>query len=412
MHRILAVLLLLGLTAPPISAQTVLRDAGLEHALSELARPLLAVAGLQDPVRILVIDDARPNIFAANDRVIVLHAGLLRRLQTVDQARAVIAHEIAHIAEGHAPIRVGVSGHAATPAGFGVVLGAATASSDRVRAKILAHDRDAERSADARALRDIAAIGAPALSARRIMAGISRDLFRTGQGDLYASLHPDPGGLPARETTPQTGKPDDGDGADWLARARATASALTDAPRETLRDVGGRRDALSTLRAAIARHRQMDPSRALAGIGRLLAQNPSDAYLHALKGRFLLESGRAASAVESYRRAERLAPGDPLIRARLGRAILATGRPRDALVLLEAARAADPYDPGLLQDLATALAQNGEPALALVALAERAALLGRFGEADRDARRAEGLLQRNTEGWRRARDVRAITQPH
>lgn len=410
MHRILAVLLLLGLTALPASARTLLRDAGLEHALTELARPLLAVAGLQDPVRILVIDDARPNAFAANDRVIVLHAGLLRRLRTADQARAVIAHEIAHIAEGHAPSRIGTAGHATTPAGFGVVVGAVTGSSDRVRAEILAHDRDAERRADARASRTLAAIGAPAMSARRVMAAIERDLFRTGRGALYARLHPQPGGLPEPEAGLPTERSAGGDGADWLARAQATASALSEPPREVLRDVGGRRDALSTLRAALARHRQLDPSRALAGIGRLLARDPSDAYLHAIEGRILLESGRAASAVESYRRAERLAPGDPLIRARLGRAILATGRPRDALPHLEAARSADPYDPSLLQDLATALAQNGEPALALVTSAERAALLGRFGEANRDARRAEGLLRRDTEGWRRARDVLAITQ--
>ena len=70
-----AIFLLLTLSATAFAqGRSLLRDPDIEHGLKELARPLIATAGL-NPARIdiLVINDDRMNAFVANDRLKVLH---------------------------------------------------------------------------------------------------------------------------------------------------------------------------------------------------------------------------------------------------------------------------------------------------------------------------------------------------
>ena len=58
--------LLLVWSVAPARAATLIRDSDIEHALSQMAAPILAAAGLGGSVRILLIDDSSLNAFVVD----------------------------------------------------------------------------------------------------------------------------------------------------------------------------------------------------------------------------------------------------------------------------------------------------------------------------------------------------------
>ncbi|WP_179381770.1 M48 family metalloprotease [Jannaschia marina] len=425
-RRLFTATLALLLSAAQALSQGLIRDAEIEHALRQVAQPILQQAGLSGSVRIYVIDDDRMNAFVGNARAIFIHSGLLLRLESADQLQAVLAHEAAHIANGHLTRRPVAARQAATAARLGLVLSVAAAAAGGSRAglgvaagtasaaqrSLFAHTRAEEASADQSSLRYMAAAGTDPKAAREVL-----ELFRgqeflsVGRQDPYAQTHPltrdrirAVEGFAAAVTPRAT----DRRAVDyWYARATGKLSAFLRAPRWTLRRIGRENDEISVLRRSIAEHRKANLNGALGAIDSLIAARPNDAYYHELRGQFLLEAGQAAAAAASYRRAAQIAPREPLIQAGLGRAMMAAGQTGEALRVLERARANDPYDPAMLRDLATAYARQGNAGLASVATAERYAVLGRLDDAAIHAQRASGLLPEGSSGWLRAQDILA-----
>ncbi|ARE38517.1 Putative Zn-dependent protease [Rhodovulum sp. P5] len=123
----LAVSLLL---APlPLRAQTLIRDAEIEHALRELTRPLANAAGVgTSSLKILVLNDSDMNAFVANGQTIIIHSGLILRLGSAAELQGVIAHELAHIANGHFARRLSNLQNARSAAALGLVASLAVAA--------------------------------------------------------------------------------------------------------------------------------------------------------------------------------------------------------------------------------------------------------------------------------------------
>ena len=114
----------------PARAASLIRDAEIEHALAELSAPILRAAGLSpQQVRILVVDDRSLNAFVINGTAIFIHTGLLLKLESAAQLQSVIAHEAAHISNGHITRRLTNIRGARNTAAFGMVLAAAVAMS-------------------------------------------------------------------------------------------------------------------------------------------------------------------------------------------------------------------------------------------------------------------------------------------
>ena len=194
----------------------------------------------------------------------------------------------------------------------------------------------------------------------------------------------------------------------WFARAQGKLSAFIRAPGWTLREVRGRTDAVSVMRAAVAYHRQPDPDRAIATMRAVVNAAPDDAFYHDLYGQILLEKRQTSAAVQAFARAADLAPNEPLILGGYGRALLAldtdAGNAR-AVQVLEQARARDDRDARILRDLGQAYARTGQPGQASLAVAERYALIGRMEDAALHAGRAADQLPRGSAPWQRAQDV-------
>ncbi|NBD29729.1 MAG: M48 family metalloprotease [Alphaproteobacteria bacterium] len=425
---LLAVAMLL-VAALPARAVNLIRDPDIEHALTRLAAPVLRAAGL-DPgrVRILMVDDASLNAFVLGGDAIFLHTGLILKMERAAQLQSVIAHEAAHIANGHMARRQANLGTARNAAGFGMALAAAVAISTgqadaaagvaagangSAMRRFFAHTRAEESAADQSSIRYMLRAGVDPAGAVEVL-----DIFRgqealsIGRQDPYARTHP----LTSARLRAMRGlvaaNPGDGTGDAqfdyWFARAHGKLSAFTRNPGWTLRRVRDDDSQTGRMRRAIALHRQADAAGAIREMQALVAAHPDDPYLYELFGQILLESRRFSAAAQAYRNASALAPDNALILGGLGRSLLTldgADAAARAVQVLERARARDFRDGRILRDLGQAYARSGQPGLASLATAERYALAGRMQDARVHATRAVDRLPRGSAAWRRAQDV-------
>lgn len=412
--------------AAPVRAASLLRDADIEYALTELAKPVLHAAGLSPSrVRILVVHDSTLNAFVVDTQAIFIHSGLILKLDSAAALQAVIAHEAAHITNGHISRRLSNFRSARTAAGIGIALAAAAAASGGGKAAaglaigsqssamrlFYAHTRAEESSADISSVRYLVRAGIDpqgAMDVQELFRG--QDVLSEARQDPYMRTHPMNSdrrralaGLVASISKKTAPNPT---GDYWFDRAKGKLSAFLRAPGWTLRraDRSVSKD-IAHMRRAVAYHRQSDLKRAIREIDAALALRRNDALYLELKGQILLESRQYKAATRVYASAAKLAGNHPLILSGYGRALLAAGSPGQALTVLEAARARDFRDPRLLRDLAVAYAKTGKTGMASVVTAERYALRGDLKNAAIHAKRAEAMLPRGSGPWNRAMDV-------
>jgi predicted Zn-dependent protease len=416
--------------ALPARAITILRDPDIEHALNQLALPLINAAGLNpSSIQILVVQDSKLNAFVVDSEHVLIHSGLILKLATADELQAVIAHELAHIANGHITRRLTNQGVASKAARFGLLLalavGASTGSAEAAagiamgtasssQRVFLGHTRAEEASADQSALRYMAVKGIDPRAMSRVLDHFrGQEALSAGRQDPYVLSHPltrDRIRAVEGYAAAYKGRATDNSSADyWFARAKGKLGAFIQNPGFTLRKID-KRDVsdIATMRRAIAYHRSPRPQQALEQINKLAAMRPNDPFVHELRGQILLESRSYGAAVSAYGKAVSLAPRNALVLAGYGRSLLALNT-RDgyakALRALENARARDGTDPRMMRDLALAYAKNGNNGMASLVTAERYALIGRLKDAGVHAKRATGLLPRGSTGWNRAQDV-------
>lgn len=199
-------LLLPGATPADAAPRGLIRDAEIEATLARIGRPLFQAAGLTPSmVRIVLVDDPEPNAFVAGGQTLFVNTGLLMQLRSLDEVRAVFAHETGHIAGGHIERRdaalggarglalIGMLGAAAAAAAGsgGAAVGIATAGTQAARRTALAHTRTEEASADQAGLRLITATGGNAQAMLDVLRRFQSRAAVTGSGgSAYGSTHP------------------------------------------------------------------------------------------------------------------------------------------------------------------------------------------------------------------------------
>ncbi len=407
-------------------AQGLIRDPDIEYGLRELAFPVLRAAGLNtNRVRILVVNDSTFNAFVIDYNAIYVNYGLILTVESPEMLQAVIAHEAAHIANGHLARRVENLRAAQRNAGFGTALAliAAAAGGGEAAAGIaagtqasalrsfLGHTRAEESSADRSAasyLRWAGISPSGMVTLHRKFAG--QELLSTANQDPYMRSHPTSRErLRAAEAFldefGDKAKPNEN--ADyWFARVKGKLSAFLRSPTWTMRRAKEESaQDIRLMREAAAHHQNRDLAKARAAIEGALEIRPDDPFYYDLKGQILLENRRVQEAVAAYGQAVEMAPNDALILAGYGRALLAQGQTQNALQELEKARARDYRNARLMQDLGVAYAKVGNNGMASTVTAERYALQGRLADAGIHARRAMGQLPVGSPGWQRAQDV-------
>jgi predicted Zn-dependent protease len=430
-------LLMLSLVATPAAAQSILRDAETEALLNEMAAPLIRAAGLRpEDVRVVLIGDPSINAFVAGGQVVYIHSGLIEASDNANQVQGVIAHELGHIAGGHAINTAGAQratsiallslllGAMAMAAGGGEAgMGVMAAGQQAAMGSYMAFSRTQEATADA--------AGARYLSAAGISGRGSIDFFMKLQNQEMRYAIPQDDDQAYSRTHPLSGDRirflSDTYAADpaWnrqtppgiearFQRVKAKLFGFVNDPQVTLRRYPESDTGVPARYArAYAWHKSAHVDRALAEADALLAAVPDDPYFLELKGQILLESGRPADALPPLREAVQETGQQPLIAALFGHALIATEDPShydEAETVLRAAVNRDNDNPFAWYQLGIVYANKGDQPRASLATAERNLLVNQPGPALASAEAAMNGLPPNGPDWLRAQDIALVAR--
>ncbi len=406
------------------------RDAEIEDTIRTYATPIFLAANLEpSAINIYLVNDRTLNAFVAGGQKLFLNTGLLIRSQNAGQLIGVIAHETGHIAGGHlsrthdamqkssaATILAMVLGGVAVIGGRGDVGSAIIAGGQQMGVRsLLQYSRTQESAADAAAMRFLDATQQSAQGLLEFFDILGeQELLSMTRQDPYYRSHP-----LTRERraavknfilhSPNTARPEPPGFDERHSRMKAKLKAFVNPISRTLREYKEGNSSIEARYArAIAYYKRPDLERAIPLINGLIAERPTDAYFHELKGQMLFENGRVRDALPYYEKAVLLAPDSSLLRRSLGQVQLEAGDPallENAVLNLLVAKVGDSIDPFTWQLLGTAYGKMGKRAESSLALGEAALLTNRLSDAKFHAERASSLLEQGSAGWMQAQDI-------
>ncbi|MGJ3231533.1 MAG: M48 family metalloprotease [Oceanicaulis sp.] len=420
----------------PAFAQGLIRDTEIEAVMREYTDPMLVAANL-DPnsVDVYLIGNMEFNAFVTQGQNIFLHTGLIVRAENPGEIKGVMAHEIGHIEGAHLARMADASrgGMATMAASIGIGLIAALAGAGDAGAAIIAsapqfatldmlrYTRGQEAAADQAAVRLLTATGQ---SGRGLVSTFERlayqervsfqrrwEYFRSHplSSDRVAALRRNV------EASPYADVPDTPEEIETLSRIQAKIIGFMVPPAQTFQRYPETDQSFPARYArTVAYYKQGLTDRAEEAVDELLEMEPDNPFLHELKGQMLYESGRIAPSVEPYRRAVEMMPHAALLRIGLAGSLIATGdeaAAREAVTHLNIALVAEPDNTFGWFQKSLAHQALGETAMAELATAEQAYHAGDEMRAHIFAQRAHEDLERGAEGWIRAAEIIAVTQP-
>jgi predicted Zn-dependent protease len=433
---LLAAFAMLGLSAQPVMAQSVLRDAETEQLFNDISLPIIKQTGLSPKnVRIVLIGDKSINAFTAGGQDVYMHSGLVIAADNANELQGVIAHELGHVVGGHV-LRSGEAikqatgitllslllGAAAIAAGAGDAGAGILAAGQQVAlSKYLAFSRTQEATTDAAAQTYLTAAGISGKGMISFFKKLQSLEFRYGATteDSFAYDHPLSGervsALQAKFVNdPAWNKPTDPLLEARFQRVKAKLRGFVNDPKQTLVDYPESNKSLAAhYGRAYAYHRGAYPDKALAEADSLLAALPQDPYFLELKGQILLESGRPAEALPLLRAAVAETEAQPLIAALFGHALVATEDPAniaEAQRVLKASINRDNDNPFAWYQLGVVYNQQGDAPRAAMASAERYHLEGRPKLALASAEIAVRTLPTGSPDWLRAQDIEFVSR--
>jgi predicted Zn-dependent protease len=412
----------------------LLSDAETENTIRGMVRPVFDAAGVDaEAVSIVLVNDNTLNAFVAGGQNIFLHTGILLAADA-SQLIGVIAHETGHIAGGHLVrgndaqqnallssligLGLGVAGGIATGnvgAGMaGLMLGQHLAERN-----FLSFTRSQESAADQAAL---TFLDQAHMSARGMASFFEKlmgdEVLLTERDDAYQRTHP-----LSRERveavrnhvgrSPWSDRAVAGEWVERYQRVQAKLYGYLDPTGALRRYRADDRGMAARYGRAYAFFRRGDVRQALPLADGLIATEPRNAFFHEMRGDLLLQNGRPAEAVPSFRKAVELAADGSTIRVSLAHALLEQNDVRladEAIRNLQIAAAKTQGQSSFLWRLtAQAWSLKHDDAMVAYASAEEALARGDRAMARAMAERAEKQLTAGSPAWLRAQDIRGQT---
>lgn len=422
--------------AQDFSAGTVLDDTEIGATLNAYARPLLIAGGLQPgSVQLHMIVDDTMNAFATQGNNVYFHTGLLLRAKNSNEVMGVMAHEFGHIAGGHVVVvssdMAGATAISLLSTLLGIAAGVASGNPDVGMALVLGGQRAAlgeyfsfsrgqEARADQFALKVLR-------ESHQSSKGL-HDFFERLQGeerlitsnqDPYIRTHPlnidRMSAIDAdMKESPYTNQPLDPELERQHRRMLAKLYAFLKPQIATLQRYPESDKSIEGRYArAIAYYRRGEFNEALPLVDSLLADAPKDPYFWQIKGDMQLSRSKVEEAITAYRESIKYLPNAPEILTSLAHAMIEANRPEygpEAQSALKRALASNPENPYAWDMLARSYAQSNNIGMSAYAAAEKAILLGEFGEVARYSNQAEKLLEKDTPTWYRLQDIKVLAQ--
>jgi predicted Zn-dependent protease len=438
--RMLMLALVLGLaTARPAAAAnegpSILRDAETEALFRDIAAPLVEAANLDNKsVRIVLIRDDEINAFVAGSQNVYVNSGLLTSSDNVNQLQAVIAHELGHVAGGHA-IRMGEGAREATGISLAtLVLGALAIAAGAPEAgmglmamgqraalgQFLAFTRAQETSADLAGVKYLSAAGISGKGSLEFFKKLQNQEYRLAvyATDSYERTHP----LSSERISilenlykkdPAWDRPSDPQLEARYQRVKAKLLGFVNSRQAINKYPESDQSVPAHYARAYAYHLGAYPEKALAEAEALLKTNPHDPYFLELKGQILLESGRPAEAIAPLREATERSGRSPLIASMLGHALISTEDKKnyaEAKSILKTAVAVDNENPFAWYQLGMIYGQEGDTPRAALATAERNNLEGNPKLALASAEMAMRGIPAGSPDYLRAQDIAMVSR--
>ncbi|MBD24502.1 MAG: peptidase M48 [Candidatus Marinimicrobia bacterium] len=414
----------------------ILSDTEIGNTLRAYARPILNAGGIPpDNISIHMVVDDSLNAFVTAGNRMFFHTGLLLKTKNSNEVIGVMAHEIGHIAGGHAVTTTDgmakASGISMLAMLLGVAAGVASGNPDAGLAvfmggqqvalgKMLSFSRSVENSSDQFAIQALEETGQ---SAKGLY-----DFFSTLAGqEMLISTSQDP----YMRTHPLT--------RDRMATIRAAIerspySEVAPNPRFELEHrrmiaklFAFLKPQITTLQRypksdtsiearyarAIAYYRRGQFDQSIPLIDGLLIDEPEDPYFWQIKGDMLLSKSDIDEAVVAYSQALEYLPDAPEILIAMAHAM--TQRPtanysEKAQKALRRALTIEPENPAAWDMLARSYAYDDNLGMSAYASAERAILLGQFAEVQRYTEEAEKYIDKKTPTWYRLQDIKIVAK--
>lgn len=432
----LVMLLVAQIMAPAAQAQSLLRDAETEQFFRDIGEPLMTAAGL-DPraVTISLIGSDEINAFATLGQSVYFYSGLIIAADDVLDVQGVLAHELGHVAGGHA-VRFNegaapatnisllslVVGAALLAAGAGDAgMAAMMAGQQAAQGKFLAFSREQESRTDQAGAQYLDKAGVDGQGMVNFFKQLQGNEYRLAipQDNSYNRTHPLSGERIAALQNVLERSPYWKKGADPVLQARyqrirAKLIGYLSDPKDTLKAYPLTDNSPpARVARAYAFHKLAEPDKAIAELDALLKTSPHDPYLLEMKGQVQLESGRVADAIPPLREAVARSNGNPLISSMLGHALVQSGEQSgnkasfdEAETVLRSSLARDHDNPFGWMQLETVYERRGDQPRLALATAERLTLTDGSPIAALNAAQvaAQGLEQ-GTPEWIRAQDI-------
>jgi predicted Zn-dependent protease len=438
--RMLMLALVLGLaSARPAAAAdegpSILRDAETEALFRDIAAPLVEAANLdKKSVRVVLIRDDEINAFVAGSQNVYVNSGLLTRSDNVNQLQAVIAHELGHVAGGHA-IRMGEGAKEASGISLAtLVLGAIAIAAGAPEAgmgilamgqraalgQFLAFTRAQETSADLAGVKYLSAAGISGKGSLEFFKKLQNQEYRLAiyATDSYERTHP----LSSERISiledlykkdPAWDRPSDPQLEARFQRVKAKLLGFVNSRQAINKYPESDQTVPAHYARAYAYHLGAYPEKALSEAEALLKTNPHDPYFLELKGQILLESGRPAEAIAPLREATERSGRAPLIASMLGHALISTEDKKnyaEAKTILKTAVSIDNENPFAWYQLGMIYGQEGDTPRAALATAERNNLEGNPKLALASAEMAMRGIPPGSPDYLRAQDIAMVSR--
>ncbi len=438
--RMLMFALVLGLAcARPVAAAgegpSILRDTETEALFNDIAKPLVEAARLDNKsVKVVLLRDDEINAFVAGSQNVYVNSGLLTASDNVNQLQAVIAHELGHVAGGHA-IRIGEGAKTATGISLAtMVLGAIAIAAGAPEAgmglmamgqqaaigNFLSFTRAQETSADLAGASYLATAGISGKGSLEFFKKLQNQEYRLAiyATESYDRTHP----LSSERISilenlykkdPAWERPSDPQLEARFQRVKAKLLGFINGKQAINKYPERDQTVPAHYARAYAYHLGAYPEKALAEAEALLKNNPDDPYFLELKGQILLESGRPAEAIAPLREATERSGRAPLIASMLGHALISTEDKKnlaEAKGILKTAVAVDNENPFAWYQLGMIYDQEGDTPRAALATAERNNLEGNPKLALASAEMAMRGIPAGTPDYLRAQDIAMVSK--
>jgi len=415
---ILIIILAVFIPATAI-AEGMIRDAEVEAVITNLARPIFNVAGLNPRnVSVYIYQSEDANAFVPEGKNIFLSSKLIAYSDEPYTLAGVIAHEVGHITSGHIQARKGeminmqrkamLSSVVGALAGIAtkspeVFLGTSSIGADASVQHFMHFSRNQEAAADHAALKYLNKIGLDnrglldflefmkgeerinsyssylqthPVSNERIQAirNFNNNNEFSQKGEIGLSLH------------------------DHFKRIVVKIRAFTYPAAEVLKHYGNDNSLHGLYAQAIAYLRVPQHSKALELTDRLLMKEPNNPYFHELKGQILLEMRNVSLAIEEFKKAHTILPKNALVKYEYALVLnMAKTSTSKAISLLEEAVAAEPEFPTFWRQLGIAYGHAHDSLNSNLALAQEAIIKDDAKAAKRMVAIAEKDVMKSTD---------------